>query len=470
MKSLSATDQLSPQVWVVDDDRPIRSLLENALRQAFFETRSFDGARSLLKALEQGRPDVILANLRIPGLDGLALLRKLLARHAQLPVIAMTADADLEFAVSAFRHGAFEYLPKPFDMGDAVSLVRRACMERGPWPHRLPPMPQKIPEIVSEAPAMQEVLRIIARLARSHIGVLITGEAGTGKESVARALHRRSPRSDKPFIAVNMAALPYHLVESELFGHDLGTYGRRPGCFEQADGGTLFLDEIDDMPLDLQGRLLRAMVDGEIFSAGDRAPTKVDVRIIAASRRNLEALVAWGRFREDLYHRLGAVRLRLPPLRERREDIPPLLRHFLAKAGRELSAETKVLRPEVEAYLCRLDWPGNVRELEDACRRISVMAADREIHLGDLPPELLEMRPQCPPTTENWQDVFRHWVDRRFKEGDRNFAKESIKSAESILIIAALKMTQGCKQDAARLLGCGRNTLARKIDELNLEV
>jgi two-component system nitrogen regulation response regulator GlnG len=337
-------------------------------------------------------------------------------------------------------------------------------------------MPEATPEIIGAAPTMQEVFRAIARLARSHITVLINGESGTGKELVAKALHRHSPRAAQPFIALNMAAIPRDLLESELFGHERGAFtgaqARRAGRFEQADGGTLFLDEIGDMPAELQTRLLRVLADGEFFPVGAHAPVRVDVRIIAATHQNLDSLVAEGRFREDLFHRLNVIRIHLPPLRERRQDIPLLLRHFLKEASKEIKAETKLLRPDVEAYLCGLDWPGNVRQLENTCRWITVMAAGKDVHLDDLPPELLQ-----PPREsvyaqvgEGWQEALRNWVDEELKRGHVNIAKEAIESAEGILITTALGATRGRRQEAAKLLGYGRNTLTRKIAELHLDV
>jgi two-component system nitrogen regulation response regulator GlnG len=465
------------QAWVVDDDRSIRWVLEKALQKASIETRCFSNASGLLEALEQGKPDVIVTDIRMPGMDGLELLSLLQSKCPTLPVIIMTAHSDLESAVSAFHGGAFEYLPKPFDVDDAVDLVRRACAQnqRQRAEPGTPATPEKTPEIIGEAPAMQEVFRAIARLARSHITVLINGESGTGKELVARALHRHSPRSEQPFIALNMAAIPRDLLESELFGHERGAFtgaqARRAGRFEQANGGTLFLDEIGDMPADLQTRLLRVLADGEFFPVGAHAPVKVDVRIIAATHQHLDTLVAEGRFREDLFHRLNVIRVHLPPLRERRQDIPLLLRHFLKEASQELKVETKSLLPEVEAYLCKLDWPGNVRQLENTCRWITVMAAGKEAHLDDLPPELLHVKAaEAAPLPEGWQDSFRQWVDQRLKRGERNVAKDAIESAEGILITTALQVTRGRRQEAAKLLGYGRNTLTRKIAELNLDV
>ncbi|MGZ8219707.1 nitrogen regulation protein NR(I) [Methylomagnum sp.] len=464
------------QVWVVDDDRSIRWVLEKALQKAAIQARSFPSAGGLLDALDVGKPDAILTDIRMPGMDGLELLRQLQEKCPQLPVIIMTAHSDLESAVSAFHGGAFEYLPKPFDVDDAVDLVRRACAQtqRQRQEKAVPAAPEKTPEIIGEAPSMQEVFRAIARLARSHITVLINGESGTGKELVARALHRHSPRADKPFIALNRAAIPRDLLESELFGHERGAFtgaqARRAGRFEQADGGTLFLDEIGDMPADLQTRLLRVLADGEFFPVGAHTPVKVDVRIIAATHQNLDHLVSEGRFREDLYHRLNVIRIHLPPLRDRRQDIPLLLRHFLKEASLELKVETKSLLPDVEAYLCRLDWPGNVRQLENTCRWITVMAAGKDVHLDDLPPELLHVKTEASPVADGWEESFRQWVEQRVKRGDHNVAKEAIESAEGILITTALQVTRGRRQEAAKLLGYGRNTLTRKIAELSLDV
>lgn len=468
----------SDHVWIVDDDRSIRWVLEKALQKAGIQTRSFASAGDVLEALAKTQPDVILTDIRMPGMDGLALLQRLQSGYPDLPVIVMTAHSDLESAVSAFHGGAFEYLPKPFDIDEAVDRVQRACVQaQSQKLSREPQVAQDVtPEIIGAAPAMQEVFRAIARLARSHITVLINGESGTGKELVARALHRHSPRAGQPFIALNMAAIPRDLLESELFGHERGAFtgaqARRAGRFEQADGGTLFLDEIGDMPAELQTRLLRVLADGEFFPVGAHAPVKVDVRIIAATHQNLDALVSEGRFREDLYHRLNVIRIHLPPLRERRQDIPLLLRHFLKEASLEIKAETKALRAEVESYLCELDWPGNVRQLENTCRWITVMASGQNVHMDDLPPELLPgMRePQVGVVSDSWQDALRNWADERLREGELDIAKVAIDAAEGVLITTALGLTRGRRQEAARLLGYGRNTLTRKIAELNLDV
>jgi two-component system nitrogen regulation response regulator GlnG len=466
------------EVWIVDDDRSIRWVLEKALEKAGIKTRSFSNADLLLAELNGIIPDAIITDIRMPGLDGLSLLKRIQESYPGLPVIVMTAHSDLESAVSAFHGGAFEYLPKPFDIDEAVDRVQRACAQaRNLRLQREPVMASEAtPEIIGAAPSMQEVFRAIARLARSHITVLINGESGTGKELVAKALHRHSPRATQPFIALNMAAIPRDLLESELFGHERGAFtgaqARRAGRFEQADGGTLFLDEIGDMPAELQTRLLRVLADGEFFPIGAHAPVKVDVRIIAATHQNLDQLVAEGRFREDLYHRLNVIRIHLPPLRERRQDIPLLLKHFLHEASHEIKAETKVLRADVEEFLCTLDWPGNVRQLENTCRWITVMAAGKDVHLDDLPPELLHTGKDLPaPLGDgNWQDALREWIQDELRQGHVNIAKEAIESAESILIRTALGATRGRRQEAAKLLGYGRNTLTRKIAELNLDV
>jgi len=468
------------EVWIVDDDRSIRWVLEKALQKAGIKTQCFSSAEGIIERLDEVQPDAILTDIRMPGLDGLGLLKRLQERCPELPVIIMTAHSDLESAVSAFHGGAFEYLPKPFDVDEAVDRVSRACAQvRHVRGQREPvaPFPEVTPEIIGAAPAMQEVFRAIARLARSHITVLINGESGTGKELVAKALHRHSPRAAQPFIALNMAAIPRDLLESELFGHERGAFtgaqSRRAGRFEQADGGTLFLDEIGDMPAELQTRLLRVLANGEFFPVGAHTPVKVDVRIIAATHQNLESLVSEGRFRDDLFHRLNVIRIHLPPLRDRRQDIPLLLRHFLLEASRELKVETKALKPEVEALLGTLAWPGNVRQLENTCRWITVMAAGKDIHLDDLPPELFKPPREVGGQESaglDWQEALKDWVDQELKLGRVNIAKEAIESAEGILITRALGATRGRRQEAAKLLGYGRNTLTRKITELELDV
>jgi two-component system nitrogen regulation response regulator GlnG len=460
-------------VWVIDDDRSIRWVLERALSQAGMDVRSFEEGGSVMAALEREQPDALLTDVRMPGIDGIELLEQVRRRFPDLPVIIMTAHSDLDSAVAAYQGGAFEYLPKPFDVDEAVELVRRAVQHRRSEAEAPVEPVTEAPEIIGEAPAMQEVFRAIGRLARSHITVLINGETGTGKELVAHALHRHSPRAAYPFIALNMAAIPRDLLESELFGHEKGAFtgatGMRRGRFEQADGGTLFMDEIGDMPAELQTRLLRVLADGEFYRVGGHTSVKVDVRIIAATHQNLEHLVAEGRFREDLFHRLNVIRIHIPALRERREDIPVLARHFLDRAARELDMEPKVLRSEVAAYLSGLEWPGNVRQLENACRWMMVMASGREIHLDDLPPELMGGT-ETPASGEDWLASLRAWADRHLAMGDQGLLTQALPRFEQTLIEVALARTGGRRQDAARLLGWGRNTLTRKIKELGMDV
>jgi two-component system nitrogen regulation response regulator GlnG len=462
-----------PKVWVIDDDRSIRWVLERALQKAEMDVTSFSNGIGILEALRREQPDVILSDVRMPGIDGLELLRQVTSRHPSLPVIIMTAHSDLDSAVSAFDGGAFEYLPKPFDLDEAVEQVRRACRRQGeeePAPAK--EAARQSAEIIGGAPAMQEVFRAIGRLARSNITVLINGESGTGKELVAHALQRHSPRADKPFIALNMAAIPRDLLESELFGHERGSFtgaqARREGRFEQADGGTLFLDEIGDMPAELQTRLLRVLADGEFYRIGGVTPVKVDVRIIAATHQHLEDLVHQGRFREDLFHRLNVIRIHLPSLRERREDIPLLMRYFLDSAAAELGCEAKVLLPSAADRLAALDWPGNVRQLENTARWLTVMAAGKEIHIEDLPPELVAANRDT-DTDDHWQAALRRWARNNLQQGRTALLDTALPAFEQILIEAALEQTGGRRQESARLLGWGRNTLTRKIKELGLD-
>ena len=357
---------------------------------------------SLTERLAREQPDVLISDIRMPGTSGLDLLAKLREQYPRLPVIIMTAHSDLDSAVASYQGGAFEYLPKPFDVDEAVSLVKRAFQhaQEQKGLTEAPAAIARTPEIIGEAPAMQEVFRAIGRLSHSNITVLINGESGTGKELVAHALHRHSPRAASPFIALNMAAIPKDLMESELFGHEKGAFTGavtlRRGRFEQADGGTLFLDEIGDMPADTQTRLLRVLADSEFYRVGGHTPVKVDVRIIAATHQNLETLVQEGKFREDLFHRLNVIRIHIPRLSDRREDIPTLARHFLSSAAQELAVEPKLLKSATESFLQNLPWPGNVRQLENTCRWITVMASGREVHIDDLPPELLT-QPQRKP-------------------------------------------------------------------------
>ncbi len=461
-----------PKVWVIDDDRSIRWVLERALRKAEMDVTSFSNGVGVMEALQRDQPSVILSDIRMPGIDGLDLLRQVKARYPDLPVIIMTAHSDLGSAVSAFHEGAFEYLPKPFDLDEAVEQVSRACRSHAGVAHAEEPV-GATPDIIGEAPAMQEVFRAIGRLARSNITVLINGESGTGKELVARALHRHSPRAEQPFIALNMAAIPRDLLESELFGHERGAFtgaqARREGRFEQADGGTLFLDEIGDMPAELQTRLLRVLADGEFYRVGGLGAIRVDVRIIAATHQNLEELVRQGRFREDLFHRLNVIRIHLPALRERREDIPLLMRHFLAHAAKELGCETKVLMPSAAERLKRLNWPGNVRQLENTARWVTVMASTKEIHAGDLPPELAT-EPEDYADDEHWETALRRWARSKLQQGQSDLLGDALPAFEQILIQTTLEHTGGRRLEAARLLGWGRNTLTRKIKELQLDL
>jgi len=437
-------------------------------------TQSFDSADGVMSRLARQQPDVIISDIRMPGASGLDLLARIREQHPRLPVIIMTAHSDLDSAVASYQGGAFEYLPKPFDVDEAVALVKRANQHAQEQQNQeAPPALTRTPEIIGEAPAMQEVFRAIGRLSHSNITVLINGESGTGKELVAHALHRHSPRAASPFIALNMAAIPKALMESELFGHEKGAFtgaaNLRRGRFEQADGGTLFLDEIGDMPADTQTRLLRVLADGEFYRVGGHTPVKVDVRIIAATHQNLETLVHAGKFREDLFHRLNVIRIHIPRMSDRREDIPTLARHFLSRAAQELAVEPKLLKSETEEYLKNLPWPGNVRQLENTCRWITVMASGREVHISDLPPELLSLPQDSAPVT-NWEQALRQWADQALARGQSSLLDSAVPAFERIMIETALKHTAGRRRDAAVLLGWGRNTLTRKIKELGMKV
>ncbi len=460
-------------IWVIDDDRSIRWVLEKALQKVGMEVTCFESGSRIPELLRQQQPDALITDIRMPGTDGLELLDMIHLSHPELPVIIMTAHSDLDSAVSAYQGGAFEYMPKPFDVDEAVAIVKRAIDHRNQQrSSQSQPPKEETPEIIGEAPAMQEVFRAIGRLSRSNITVLINGESGTGKELVAHALHRHSPRANRAFIALNTAAIPRDLLESELFGHERGAFtgaqASRRGRFEQADGGTLFLDEIGDMPAELQTRLLRVLADGEFYRVGGHTPVKVDVRIIAATHQDLEERVRQGLFREDLFHRLNVIRIHIPALRQRREDIPLLLKHFLASAASELSVETKQLRSDVESYLCTLEWPGNVRQLENICRWLTVMASSREVHMEDVPPELKSKQSQS-SVTGDWEVSLKRWAEQRLAGGDDNLLNDALPAFESVMIKAALNHSGGRRQDAAKLLGWGRNTLTRKIQELALE-
>ena len=458
------------RVWLVDDDASIRWVLERALRNDGMAPRAFDAAEPALDALRRDAPDVLITDIRMPGASGLELLRRIRDARPELPVIVMTAHSDLGSAVSAYEGGAFEYLPKPFDIDEAVALVRRAAsgaLGSGSDAAVAP----RMPELLGKAPAMQQVFRAIGRLSRSSVTVLITGESGTGKELVARALHEHSPRSGRPFIALNTAAIPADLLESELFGHERGAFTgadtQRRGRFEQADGGTLFLDEIGDMSPALQTRLLRVLAEGEFYRVGGQTPIRVDVRVIAASNQNLQQRVSGGLFREDLYHRLNVIRIELPPLRARAEDIPALLSHYMLIAAHELGVEPKVLAADALARLTAHEWPGNVRELVNLCRRLSVLAPGSEVHLADLPPEIAATAASLPKEAD-WALALADWAERHARNGGPPLLDAAQPQFERVLIRAALRLTQGHRQEAAKLIGWGRNTLTRKLRELGM--
>ena len=457
-------------VWVIDDDRSIRWVFEKALAREGIPFKTFAQATEAMEALDEaGAPQVLVSDIRMPGASGLELLQNLKRRFPDLPVIIMTAYSDLESAVAAFQGGAFEYLPKPFDVDQAVELIRRALGESA-RAGETEESAGVTPDILGKAPSMQEVFRAVGRLSQSSATVLITGESGTGKELVARALHRHGPRADKPFIAINTAAMPKDLLESELFGHERGAFtgaqSLRRGRFEQAEGGTLFLDEIGDMPAELQTRLLRVLSDGAFYRVGGHQSIRANVRVIAATNQDLETRVREGLFREDLYHRLNVIRLRLPPLRERREDIPLLARHFLAKSAQELGVEPKRLSESATAYLSSQDLAGNVRQLENVCHWLTVMSPTQLIEIGDFPPELRE---EGVASSADWLAALAREADRRLTDGDKNIMESLSRSFERTLIEKALAHTGGRRVEAAGLLGIGRNTITRKIGELGIE-
>jgi two-component system nitrogen regulation response regulator GlnG len=495
-------------IWIVDDDQSIRFVLEKALAREQLAVRSFSSPRELLAALDDGdEPQVLVSDIRMPGMSGIELLGKVKTRLPGLPVIVMTAYSDLDSAVSAFQGGAFEYLPKPFDLTKAVELIRRAVDESLREEVRDAGVAE-MPEMLGQAPAMQDVFRAIGRLSQSNVTVLITGESGSGKELVARALHKHSPRGNGPFVAINTAAIPKDLLESELFGHERGAFTgaqtTRRGRFEQADGGTLFLDEIGDMPFDLQTRLLRVLSDGQFYRVGGHQPLKSNVRVIAATHQNLEQRVKEGVFREDLYHRLNVIRLRLPPLRERREDIPTLTRFFLAKSAKDLGVEAKRIGDEALARLGGFDFPGNVRQLENICHWLTVMAPAQLVQAKDLPPELgaggvgepaavpvmavpasvppavaaasvpAEAAPAAAPALvapipPSWLDDLQREARELLERGEPDVWETLTRQFEGQLIHTALDITRGRRIEAAQKLGIGRNTITRKIQELKLD-
>jgi len=457
-------------VWIIDDDRSIRWVLEKALAREGIASSSFGSADEALARLAAGdAPRALISDIRMPGASGLDLLKQVKQQHPDLPVIIMTAYSDLDSAVAAFQGGAFEYLPKPFDVDQAVALVRRALEQVAPQIGAS--LAEALaPEIIGQAPAMQEVFRAIGRLSQSHATVLINGESGTGKELVARALHRHSPRKDGPFVAINTAAIPRDLLESELFGHEKGAFtganAQRKGRFEEAASGTLFLDEIGDMPAELQTRLLRVLSDGQFYRVGGHQPIRANVRVITATHQNLEERVKAGLFREDLFHRLNVIRLRLPPLRERREDIPILTRVFLANSAQQLGVEPKRLSEAAVGFLQNAPWPGNVRQLENLCHWLTVMAPGQTVEIDDLP---AEMRDLPPVGTADWPALLAATVDGLLAAQPGQVWNVLSREFESILIRRALAATGGKRIEAAQRLGIGRNTLTRKIQELGLD-
>jgi two-component system nitrogen regulation response regulator GlnG len=498
-------------IWIVDDDQSIRFVLEKALLREDLPTRSFTNAREVLQALEsadeENGPQILVSDIRMPGGSGLELLTKVKEKHPGLPVIIMTAFSDLDSAVSAFQGGAFEYLPKPFDLPKAIELIRRAVQES----QREDIAEERMaaaPEMLGQAPAMQDVFRAIGRLSQSNVTVLITGESGSGKELVARALHKHSPRANGPFVAINTAAIPKDLLESELFGHERGAFTgaqtMRRGRFEQADGGTLFLDEIGDMPFDLQTRLLRVLSDGHFYRVGGHSAVKANVRVIAATHQDLEQRVKEGAFREDLFHRLNVIRLRLPALRERGEDIPVLARHFLQQSAKQLGVEPKRISDAAVARLATFSFPGNVRQLENICHWLTVMAPAQLIEPKDLPPEVgagpelapaqeasaLSQAPQAaeqgstraavhapertqpgpsPSNGSGWESGLEAEALELLASGRHDVWDELTRRFESKLIVTALASTRGRRIEAAQKLGIGRNTITRKIQDLGLE-
>jgi len=465
-------------VWIVDDEQSIRWVLERALTKATLDVRSFNSAILLLAALKKACPDSIISDIRMPEMDGFELLKRVKKIYPDLPVIIMTAHSDMDSAVLAYEKGAFEYLPKPFDIHQATALAQRACEH-----YRATQTKNKVTsdvssglfeskEIIGKSPAMQDVFRSIARLSKSSISVLVTGESGTGKELVAKALHTHSPRCNAPYIEINTAAIPKDLLESELFGHEkgafTGAYAQRKGRFEQAHHGTLFLDEIGDMPTELQTRLLRVLSEGEFYRVGGHLPIQVDVRVIAATHQDLEKRVEQGGFREDLFHRLNVIRIQIPPLRQRGEDIVLLFQRFLKNAAKELQVESKTATPAVTDYLQTLEWKGNVRQLDNLSHWLMVMATGREITLKDLPTEITSEAIKHSVTNSGWESLLQQEIQQRLKNGETRILDQLIPLFETVALQTALQQTAGKKKEAADLLGWGRNTLTRKMNDLGL--
>ncbi|CAN1525872.1 AtoC Response regulator containing CheY-like receiver, AAA-type ATPase, and DNA-binding domains [Methylophilaceae bacterium] len=458
-------------IWIIDDDKSIRWVFEKALARTDLNFKTFSSIKEALAAIKDEEPQVIVSDIRMPQGSGLELLQVIKEKYTHIPVIIMTAYSDLESAVAAFQGGAFEYLAKPFDVDQAIEIIHRAIDESLKQNNQEVSF-ENSTEMIGHAPSMQEVFRAIGRLSRSHATVLINGESGSGKELVASALHKHSPRADKPFIAINTAAIPKDLLESELFGHERGAFtgaqALRKGRFEQADGGTLFLDEIGDMPADLQTRLLRVLSDGQFYRVGGHNPIKVNVRVIAATHQDMEERVKAGLFREDLFHRLNVIRLRLPALRERAEDVPDLARHFLQQSAQQLGVETKILSEDTLNYLSHLHWSGNVRQLENVCHWLTVMAPGQNIDIKDLPPEL-KNNDMYKEVSINWKDALKQEVQLAFNKNQKDILTNLNQTFEKILIEEALHFTKGRRIEAAEMLGLGRNTLTRKVKELKIE-
>ncbi len=454
-------DSKSHHVWIVEDDRSLRWVMARALDAQGVAVTEFPDAERFADALEDARPDLVVMDVRLPGQDGLSALGRLSERFPDLPVVVTTAQSDLATAVQAYDQGAFDYLPKPFDIDEFTALIKRGLEQPASRESASEPEPSRQPALIGRSPAMQQLFRTIGRLSQSEVGVLITGESGSGKELVARALHHHSPRASGPFVAINTAAVPRELLESELFGHERGAFtgavDRRTGRFEQADGGTLFLDEIGDMPLELQTRLLRVLAEREFYRVGAHQARRADVRVLAATHQDLEQRIAEGGFREDLYHRLNVIRLNVPPLRQRPEDIPDLAEHFLALSARETGLAPRQLTDSALRELQSRPWPGNVRELMNLCRRITVMSPARTVGPEDLPES------QSGENTQDWTEAAARWVAARHADGEERLAALATEALERRLIQWALEQSGGRRQEAARLLGWGRNTLTRKL-------
>ena len=452
-----------PKIWVADDDEAIRIVLEEGLKSTGLEISTYADGESLIMALEDDKPDLIISDIKMPGMHGYDLLKHIKNNYEKLPVIIMTAFTDMQAAIDAYGGGAFEYIPKPFDLEEAIAIVKKALDEN----KEAKPKKASKSEIIGSAASMQIVFRSIGKLANTTATVLIQGESGTGKELVSKSLHKNSPRHDMPFIALNMADIPKELIESELFGHEKGAFTgaveQRIGRFEQANGGTLFLDEIGDMPLETQTRLLRVLSNKEFFRVGGDKPIKVDVRILAATHQSLESLVASGTFREDLYYRLNVIRIDVPPLRQRKEDIGDLSTTFLKRHADSLMDNPKVLSPEALLALSQYDWPGNVRQLENTCYWIALMAPTHNVKLEDLPREIIDSEKSPELINDDWESGFSQWLGEIYQSNSENMLEIIEPALDKVMINFALEKTGGKKQDAAKVLGLGRNTLSKKL-------